>query len=53
MELSFLVANTVDDADMGITRNTRRGSTQYDSKVKLLWEALGYGDSLNTHIFRY
>ena len=42
----FLVANTVDDADMGIT-HVIRGEDLLNTtpKVKLLWEALGYGDS--------
>ena len=42
----FLVANAVDDADMGIT-HVIRGEDLLNTtpKVKLLWEALGYGDS--------
>lgn len=41
----FLVANAVDDADMGIT-HTIRGEDLLNTtpKVILLWQALGYGD---------
>ncbi len=40
----FLVANAVDDADMGIT-HVVRGEDLLNTtpKVQLLWEALGYG----------
>ncbi|NIR38183.1 MAG: glutamate--tRNA ligase, partial [Actinobacteria bacterium] len=42
----FLLANAVDDHDMGIT-HVIRGEDLLNTapKVKLLWEALGYGDS--------
>ena len=41
----FLVANAVDDADMGIT-HVVRGEDLLNTtpKVLLLWQALGYGD---------
>ncbi len=41
----FLVANAVDDADMGIT-HVVRGEDLLNTtpKVQMLWEALGYGD---------
>jgi glutamyl-tRNA synthetase len=42
----FLIANAVDDHDMGIT-HVIRGEDLLNTtpKVKLLWDALGYGDS--------
>lgn len=42
----FLIANAVDDHDMGIT-HVIRGEDLLNTtpKVKLLWEALGYGES--------
>lgn len=42
----FLIANAVDDHDMGIT-HVVRGEDLLNTtpKVKLLWEALGYGES--------
>jgi len=43
---TFLIANAVDDHDMGIT-HVIRGEDLLNTtpKVRLIWEALGYGDA--------
>ena len=50
----FLVANAVDDADMGIT-HVIRGEDLLNTtpKVMLMWEALDYGQPPSTRICLY
>ena len=40
----FLIANAVDDHDMGITHVIREDLLNTAPKVMLLWDALGYGE---------